>query len=82
MRINIWIPNDTLDRLDSYLKIEYIKSRSSFITQSIEERINAKGVYVSEASKQVSPPQTTKVEVDVKVCKHGSMIGLCKKGCK
>ncbi len=78
MRVNIFIKEQDLIRIDKYC-IEAGFKRSNLLVSSTLQRIqNGQSVYKIEANGQELPPQSSKIEM----CKHGRMLGLCEKGCK
>jgi hypothetical protein len=69
MRINIWVPDEELKIIDAACELKKM-SRSGYLiycaTHDVKEKV-----------KEIKGDKE-----DLKLCKHGSMKGLCRYGCK
>lgn len=90
MRVNIWILEHQLKKIDDYCD-EHDIPRSKLLIKatlnsidSVEKKVNNedKGVY-TQLTPKGKPTLTIKdlKKATSNICKHGSMKGLCKYGC-
>jgi hypothetical protein len=75
MRINIWIPDETLKLIDESCRQKGL-SRSEYLVGCAIPTV----AYTEK--KEVPFGANVKLHQIENVCKHGSMKGVCKYGCK
>lgn len=87
MRINIYVPDYQLRDIDEYCENNGMK-RSTFLIRSALEKIeNNDGFKYKKVEKKINAIKTQQEAREVieskftGLCPHGSMKGLCKKGC-
>jgi hypothetical protein len=85
MRINISLDDSLLSKVDQYCG-ENNYNRSELIAEVLRHRIMGVDIKnISTVPKEnktsTSLPKIEGVTKGVKLCEHGSMVGLCKFGC-
>lgn len=85
MRVNLWIPDKLFKEFEKYRE-ETNMSRSALISELIADEIaiagHKKENIVKKGFEEVAKERATDLDANVKLCKHRSMVGLCRFGCK
>jgi hypothetical protein len=83
MKVSIWIPDNLLEKIDEKC-FELRMTRSAFLVSKALDLGEIGELYKVKYDKTVTPETIKEVQKskDIKVCKHGRMVGLCEHGCK
>ena len=79
MRVNIWVPEHQLEKIDAYCKESGI-SRSKLLIKATLGTIG--DIHTSPQKKEKKEVKHTHIDKGVNtLCEHGRMKGLCEYGC-